>query len=133
MAVTQAPGTNTRGNDCRDLSLLVRTTDVSTGCMKNEICSVLWLLGTAPHGTQDVRDAQALCCFPPWKPWEHFGICHKHPCSLQESGFYVLASPISLPVLCAKVWQYGNMGLWQRMSQHDSIGAHRAHWGIWSL
>lgn len=64
VAVTQAPGTNTRGNDCRELSLLVWTTNVSTGCMKNEICSVLWLLGTAPLGTEDVRNAQALCCFP---------------------------------------------------------------------
>lgn len=133
VAVTQAPGTNTRGNGCRGLSLLVWTADVSTGCMKNEICSVLWQLGTAPHSTEVVRDVQALCCFPLCKPWRHFGLCPKHPWSLQEVGFYVLASPISLLMLCVKVWQYGRMGLWQRMSQHYSIGAHRAHWGMWSL
>ena len=133
VAVTQAPGTNIQGNDYRDLSLFVWTTNVSTGCMKNEICSLLWLLGTAPHGTEGARDAEVLCCFPPSRPWGHFGICHKHPCSTQEGGFCVLTSPISIPppMLCVNMWQCGRVGLGWRKSQHDSTDAHRAHWRIW--
>lgn len=88
--------------------------------MKNEICSLLWLLGTAPHGTEDARDAQVLCCFTSSRPWGHFGICHKHPCSTQEGDFCVLASPVSIPppMLSVNMWQCGRVGPGWAMSMY---------------
>lgn len=111
VAVTQAPGTNTRGDDYRDIAPFVWTTNVSTACMKNEICSFLWLLSTAPHGTEDARGAQVLCCFPPSRPWGHFGICHKHPCSTQEGdfcpGLSCFHSPTNAMCQHVAVWESG--------------------------
>lgn len=130
VAVTQASGTDTRGDDCRARSLFVWTTNMSTGCVKNEICGLLWLLITAPHGTEDARDAQGLCCFPSSRPWGHFGIFHKHPCSTQK------VDCLSWPLLflvphqsCVSIC--GNVGLGWEMPQHDSVDAHRAHWRTW--
>lgn len=133
VAVTQAPGTNTRGNDCRHFSLLVWTTNVNTGCVKNEIAVCFGCLALLPTVQKMSGMPEHCAVFPLCKPWGYFGICHKNPWSLQDGNFYVLASPLSLPMLCVKVWQYGRMWLQQRMSQHDSIGAHRAHRGMWSL
>lgn len=130
VAVTQAPGTNTRGNDCRDISLSLSpcmlSPNVSTGCMENEICSVLWLLGIAPHGTEDVRDAQALWCFPPCKPWGHFGICHKHPGSLKESTSW----PLLFPYHCC-VSRCGSVGEWDFGREHPNMTVlvHTEHTG----
>lgn len=107
----------------RSLSLFVWTTNVSTGWMKNEIYSLLWLLGTAPHDTEDARGAQMLCCFPPSRPGGHFGICHKHPC----------LSPVSIPPPMPRIntWQCETVGLGWGTSQHDSIDARRARWRMW--
>lgn len=104
--------------------------NVSAGCMKNAICNFLWLLGSTPRGTEDARDTHALCCLTPSRLWGHFVICHIHLCSTQDGDFLSWSFLFLFSHQCYVSmwqWQFGRVGLRWKMSEHDSIDAHRAH------
>lgn len=60
--------------------------------MKNEVCHFLWLLGAAPHGTEDARDAQGL--FSPFKAlgpfWNAEGFFQPEDSMIIESQNHVV-------------------------------------------